>query len=380
MVEFKEVKAKTILNKYKYRDNWFWCRYGINPYRGCQFACNYCDAVTEKYLVHENVEDFSRIIYVKTNAPELLEKELEKAEKDVVALSGVTDPYQPAERKYEITRRILETLRDKNFPVHIGTKSDLVLRDADVLSEISKKSWCAVSFTITTFDKKLLLLLEPFSPSPERRIEAMRRLAEAGIRAGVDFTPIIPYILDEDNNIQELVRKASENNAKYILPGSGMTLRSNQRIRWFKLLKENWPELVEKYEKLYGESQEPHREYMVRINRKAFEICKAFNIKTYIQPPDFERPLKENFEAANLLLLIAYFKEKRTGNPYAAWAYHKAAQNIEELKESIHDIRNRNALEKIPGIGKNLAKIIKEILDTGKCEKLERLNNGSFEA
>jgi len=373
MVKFREVEAKTILNKYKYRDNWFWCRYSTNPYRGCQFACNYCDAITEKYLVHENVEDFSRIIYVKTNAPELLEKELEKAKKDVVALGGVTDSYQPAERKYEITRRILEILRDKNFPVHVGTKSDLVLRDADILSEISKRSWCTVSFTITTFDKKLLLLLEPFSPPPERRIEAVKKLTETGIRAGVDFTPIIPYILDDDDNIREVIKKASENNAEYILPGSGMTLRSNQRIRWFQLLKENWPELVEKYEKLYGESQEPDREYVVKINRKAFETCKESNIKTYIQPPDFERPLKENFEVANLLLLIAYFKERRTGNPYAAWAYHKAAQNIEELKESIRAVRNKNKLERIYGVGKNLAETIREYLDTGKSEKLEKL-------
>jgi len=373
MVEFREIKAKNLLNKYKYRDNWFWCRYSINPYRGCQFACNYCDAITEKYLVHENVEDFSRIIYVKTNAPELLEKELERAKKDVVALSGVTDPYQPAERKYGITRRILEMLRDKGFPVHIGTKSDLVLRDADVLSEISKKSWCTVSFTITTFNKELLLLLEPFSPPPERRIEAMKKLTEAGIRAGVDFTPIIPYLLDNNDNIREVVRKASENDADYILPGGGMTLRSNQRIRWLGVLKENWPTLVEKYEKLYGESQEPDHEYVVKINRRAFNICKEFNIKTYISPPDFERPLKENFEVANLLLLIAYFKERRTGNPYAAWAYHKAAQSIEELKESVRDIHNKNALDKISGVGKNLAETIRDFLDTGKCEKLERL-------
>jgi len=373
MVEFKEIEAKTILNKFKYRDNWFWCKYSVNPYRGCQFACNYCDAITEKYLVHENVEDFSRIIYVKTNAPELLEKELKKAEKDVVALSGVTDPYQPAERKYEITRRILEILRDKKFPVHIGTKSNLVLRDADILSEISKKSWCTVSFTITTFDKELLLLLEPFSPPPEMRIKAVRKLAEVGIRAGVDFTPIIPYILDDDDNIREVMRKASENNAEYILPGGGMTLRSNQRIRWFKLLKENWPGLVENYEKLYGESQEPDREYVVKINRKAFEICKEFNIKTYIQPPDFERALKENFEVANLLLLIAYFKERKTGNHYAAWAYHNAAQKIEELKENIRDIYNRNELKRIHGVGKGLAEVIKEFLDTGKCKKLEKL-------
>ena len=373
MVKFKEVKAKTVLNKYRYRDNSFWCRYGINPYRGCQFACNYCDAITEKYLIHENVEDFSRVIYVKTNAPELLEKELKKAEKDVVALSGVTDPYQPAERKYEIMRNVLEVLKDNGFPVHIGTKSDLVLRDIDILSEISTNSWCALSFTVTTFDKNLLSLLEPFSPPPERRLEAVKKLREAGIMAGVDFTPIIPYLLDDDNNIREVIRKASENGAEYLLPGVGMTLRNNQKTRWFELLKENWPELIEKYEKLYGESQEPNREYVVEINRKTFEVCKEFNIKTYTPPPDFERPLKENFQVANLLLLIAYFKERRTGNPYAAWAYHKAAQNIEELEESIRDIHNENELEKISGVGKNLAEIIKEFLDTGKCEKIERL-------
>jgi len=127
MVEYREVRAKRVLNRYKkrvlnrykYRDNWFWCRYSINPYRGCQFACNYCDAITERYLVHENYEDFSRIIYIKTNAPELLERELEREKKDVVSLSGVTDPYQPVERKYGITRRILEKLRDNHFPVHL---------------------------------------------------------------------------------------------------------------------------------------------------------------------------------------------------------------------------------------------------------------------
>ena len=373
MVKFKEVKAKTVLNKYKYRDNWFWCRYGINPYRGCQFACNYCDAITEKYLVHENVEDFSRIIYVKTNAPELLEKELKKTERDVVALSGVTDPYQPAERKYEVTRKVLEALRDNNFPVHIITKSNLALRDTDILSEISKKSWCTVSFTITTFNKNLLSLLEPFSPPPERRLEAVKKLREAGIMAGVDFTPIIPYLLDDDNNIQEVIRRASENKVEYLLSGAGMTLRSSQKIRWLEVLKENWAELIEKYQKLYGESQEPNRKYVVRTNRRAFEICKEFNIQTYIPPPDFERPLKENFQVANLLLLIAYFKERRTGNPYATWAYHKAAQNIEELKENIRVIHNKNKLEEISGVGKKLAGTIREYLDTGKCKNLERL-------
>ena len=114
MVDYVEIEAKSIIQKQKYRDNWFWNRYGINPYRGCQFACNYCDALTEKYLVHKDYKDFSRIIYVKRNAPELLEKEVKTRKPDVVAMSGVTDPYQPAEKKYGLTRKILETIEDLN--------------------------------------------------------------------------------------------------------------------------------------------------------------------------------------------------------------------------------------------------------------------------
>jgi DNA repair photolyase len=375
MVKFKEIKSKTVLNRYKYRDNWFWCRYSLNPYRGCQFACNYCDAITEKYLVHEKVKDFSRIIYAKTNAPELLKKETKKAKRDVVALSGVTDPYQPAERKYGLTRKMLEILRDNGFPVLIGTKSDLVLKDIDVLSKISEKSWCAVFITIITFNKKLLPLLEPFAPPPERRLEAVRKLNKAGVQAGVDFTPIIPYILDDDKNIEEVIKKAAEAGARYILPGAGMTLRSNQRVRFLALLEENWPELIEKYKGLYGTSESPAKDYTVKVNKKTFEFCKKFNIPNFIPPPDFERPFKENFEVANLLLLMAYFKEMRAGNPYAAWAYHRAAKTIEELEENIREIHEKNELEKIPGVGKSLAKTIAEFLITGKCKKLEEMKS-----
>jgi DNA repair photolyase len=115
--------------------------------------------------VHKDYTDFSRIVYVKKNAPEVLEKEVKKAKSDVVAMSGVTDPYQPAEKKYELTRKILEILAEHEFPVHIGTKSDLVLRDIDLLREIAEQTWCTVSLTLIV-DKKLLPYLEPFAPSP----------------------------------------------------------------------------------------------------------------------------------------------------------------------------------------------------------------------
>lgn len=375
MAEFRELKAKKVLNRYKYRDNWFWCRYSVNPYRGCQFACNYCDAITEKYLVHKDFEDFSRIIYVKTNAPAVLESELERTERGVVSLSGVTDAYQPAERRHGITRRILEILRDNSFPVHIGTKSDLVLRDTDILSEISRNSWCAVSVTIITHDQYLLPLLEPFAPQPEKRLEVVRRLSEAGIQVGVNFTPIIPYICDNEENIRDVIEQASESGAKYIFPGSGMTLRSNQKTRFLELLKENWPCLSEKYERLYGSSQSPSGQYQADTNRKVFELCRKHGIPVHTNPPSFDRPLRENFDVANLLLLYAYFKEMKTGNTYAAWAYHKAAQNIEELDQSIRYFHERNELAKIAGVGESISEMIREFLETGKSEKLERMRS-----
>ena len=113
----------------------------------------------------------------------------------------------------------------------------------------------------------------------------------------------------------------------------------------------------------------------MEVNRRAFKICKLFDIPNYILPPSLERPFKENCEVANLLLLIAYFKEKREGNPYVAWAYHKAAESIENLSESIEQIRKENRLRDIQGVGRSLAETISEFLDTGKCERLEQLRS-----
>lgn len=289
-------------------------------------------------------------------------------------MSGVTDPYQPAEKKYGLTRKILEILARHKFPVHIITKSDLVLRDIDLLQEIAEQTWCTVSLTIITFDQELLPHLEPFAPSPTKRLEAIKKLNEAGIQAGVDFTPIVPYLLDSPDNIEEVIERASEP-AKYILIGAAMTLRSNQRVRFLELLKKNLPELVGKYENLYGEQESPPRDYIVRLNRSAFEFCKKYGIKNYILPPCFERPRRENFDVANLLLQIAFFKEFKSANPYSAWAYHKAAQTIDDLNESITEISKRKALDKLLGVGKSISNVIEEFLINAKSEKLEKEMN-----
>jgi len=357
MTKFVDVEAKTVLIQHRFRDNWFWVRYAINPYRGCQFSCNYCDAITGKYLVHADYHDFSGIIYVKKNAPHVLKREIEKFKPDVVGLSGVTDPYQPAEAKYELTRRLLQILADNRFPVHIGTKSDLVLRDLDLLEEIKEKTWCTVSLTIITFDRNLLPYLEPFAPSPERRLKVIKKLNKEGIQAGVNFIPIVPYLLDTPENMEKVIKRVSKH-AKYVLIGSGMTLRDNQRIKFMELLNKSFPQLVDKYENMYGGMRtSPPRSYMLNLNKLAFELCRKYGIKNYIPPPTFERytsqqkliPMEEfergNYDLASHLLLIAFFKEFKSGNIYSAWNYHKAAENIEDLNESIRDICHRGKLK-----------------------------------
>ncbi len=154
-----------------------------------------------------------------------------------------------------------------------------------------------------------------------------------------------------------------------------MTLRSNQRIRFLELLKKDFSELVEKYEGLYGENESPPQDYIMRLNGLAFEFCKKYGIKNFIPPPSFERTHRENFDVANLLLRIAFFKEFKSANPYSAWAYHKASQTIEDLNESITEICKRKALEKLPRVGKSISKVIEAFLCDAKSERLEKEMN-----
>lgn len=203
------------------------------------------------------------------------------------------------------------------------------------------------------------------------------------MQAGVNFTPIVPYLLDGHENIKEVIKRAFWY-AEYILIGAGMTLRSNQRIRFFELLKRNFPELVEKYENLYGEQESPLQDYIARLNRCAFAFCKKYRIKNYIPPPSFERDSnqqtlipteryeRDNFELATFLLQMAFFKEFKSANPYSAWAHHKASNAIENLNESIRDVYRSGKLREIPGVGDNIARVIEDFLVTGRSERLEK--------
>jgi DNA repair photolyase len=193
----------------------------INPYRGCEHGCIYCFArPTHAYLGLSPGQDFESRLFAKPTAAKLLTEELRKPSYQVrtMALGTNTDPYQPIDEKYQITRQILEVLRDFRHPVGIVTKSNRVLRDIDILSEMASMGLARVALSVTTLDRKLARSMEPRAPTPGRRIEAMRRLSEAGIPTTVMAAPMIPALNDHEiEKILETARDAGARHAGYVL-------------------------------------------------------------------------------------------------------------------------------------------------------------------
>ncbi len=211
--------SKTILSRNDSPDIGF--RYSLNPYRGCEHGCIYCYArPTHEYLGFSAGLDFETRILVKERAPELLRRALESPrwQPQVVVLSGVTDPYQPIERRLGITRRCLEVLAEFRNPVAIVTKNHLVTRDLDLLRELSRFDACEVFLSITSVSASLSARMEPRASNPKRRFDALRKLSEAGIPCGVMAAPIIPGLNDEQiPGILEAAAAAGASRAGYIL-------------------------------------------------------------------------------------------------------------------------------------------------------------------
>jgi len=379
-IRYEKKDFKSILNKYKFIDSWFWCKYSINAYNGCEFACTYCDSRSHKYHLHS---EFDQIIYVKNNVKEILDKRISRARTllpDVVAVSGTCDPYQPAEKKFENTRQCLEILGKHKYPVLIGTKSTLVTRDLDLLSKIAKSNWCSVAITITTTNDKLSAFLEPKAPSPKKRFETIRELKKIkGIQVGVNFMPIVPFLGDSQENLESIIKNAKDAGADFLLFASGVTLRDNQAVWFFKRLGDEFPELVEEYKKLYDATITPEGGYSGRfapkgsysknINKKIFELCKKYNLdyrmKRFI-PNDFR---KLNYMIAEEFLNEAY-AQQCLGKPWSNLFW--AGQNINNLKESIVKIAERGELQQIRNINTDLEIRIKDFL------KNHRNSQGSY--
>jgi DNA repair photolyase len=276
------IQTKTILSRVK-EDSFFGLSYNMNLYRGCQHGCIYCDSRSACY----QMDDLSKI-YAKQNAIELLDKTLtSKRHRGTIGFGSMNDPYMPVERTEKLTRRALELIARHQFPAHIMTKSDLVLRDLDLLREISK-TYCAVTLTITTTDDELARQIEPGAPSASRRFEVLGELRAAGIYSGVNFMPVLPFINDTHKNVMAMVDAAKRADAGYILAYFGVTLREGSREFYYDQLDRRFPGLKEKYIQQFGEQFGCSSPQANALYTLFYERCKLHQISTkmdFYQPP-----------------------------------------------------------------------------------------------
>src|ERR1700688_4591310 len=229
--------------------------WAINPYRGCEFACKYCYArYTHEFMELRDGVDFERKIFVKQQAAGLLRSELKKVKnEEEIAIGTATDPYQPAERRFEITRAILEELaRHSGLTIGIVTKSNLVTRDVEILRRVGEHNRICVNVTVTTVDAELARTWEPRAPRPDVRLEAVRQLNLAGVDAGVICAPVLPEITDRPRDLEALVKAASETCAKWIFANS-LFLKPCSAAVFLPFVEEHFPDLVELYRKRYAD-------------------------------------------------------------------------------------------------------------------------------
>lgn len=356
-VQYKVYKPAKILNIHKHVDSWFWNKYSAHPYLGCEHGCEYCYNREKKYCPYDRPEDYSSIVTIKENAAERLRAELSKVPKDVVAVGD----YQPIEAKTKLSQKMLQVYLDLGFPVFILEKSDLVLRDIDLIKKINEKSWACVAFSIiTTEDDEVRRLFEPKAPPVSRRFKVLREFSNKGILSGVAFMPILPFIYDNDDNLEAVVKATAENGGKFVLAG-GLTLASPQKEWYYSVLSKRFPELIPKYEKLYADNYGPDCRYAGETGKKVASLCQKFGIKDRMPRHIPKGKLAINKQISERLHNKAYRLELDCAQKYKIWAYRKAAWTIDELHESISDIyaqKGRQGLEDIKGIGKSLSKQI----------------------
>jgi DNA repair photolyase len=283
-VNIREIQAKTLLSSVKKPDPWFGIKYTMNLYRGCTHRCIYCDSRSECY----QIEDFDGEVLVKANALELLRKELaHKRIKGYIGTGSMNDPYQPVERTVRLTGRALEIIAEFGFPVHILTKSDLVLRDVETLLAINERAGptgAVASFTITAADDDLARKVEPGAPPSSARFAALAQLAAAGIRTGVMLMPVLPFIEDSVQNITAITTRAAECGASHVVPGLGMTLRDRQRAYYYAQLDRLFPGLRATYERRFGERYHANAQAGPRLEAVFSELAARYNLARGVAP------------------------------------------------------------------------------------------------
>jgi DNA repair photolyase len=276
VVQYFEIPTRSILNRTKPSMPFRWT---INPYRGCEFGCKYCYARYTHEFMEMDAFDFEDRIYAKSAAAHLLRQELGRIDrKDHIALGTATDPYQPAERRFLRTRSILEVFaRDRGRFLGITTKSDLVLRDIDLLQEIARANVLSVNMTITTLDAKLARLLEPRAPRPELRLDAVRKLIDAGICVSVFPNPIMPGITDSERHLDRLAKAARDAGALSFGGGPLFLMPSAQKV-FLPFLEKEFPHLAPQYRVWYATSAYLGRAYKDSLQSRVRKVRDRYGL------------------------------------------------------------------------------------------------------
>ncbi len=294
-VEYRELAAKSYISRCPNPQLPF--RWTINPYRGCEFGCKYCYArYTHEFMELRDGESFETRIFAKQWNVELFRRELRRMPQgEIIALGTATDPYQPAERRYGISRLMLEEFaRQKSHRLWITTKSDMVRRDIDVLKQIADVH---VNITVTTMDAKLARLTEPYAPRPELRMEAVAALREAGISTGVSLSPILPLINDSQESIDAVVGAAAQAGALWVWHNV-LFLKSCTRAVFLPFVEREFPEISNRYRARYKRSDFLTGPYVdgvragVERARVRFQIERQSREPAAFKPPQLELPFE----------------------------------------------------------------------------------------
>ena len=365
-VTFVPYRPKTILNKHKRVDHWFWTRYSAYPYLGCQHGCEFCYCREQKYSPYDDPSDFAYLIKVKENAPDLLRRSLSRAPVDPI----FTGDYQPAERKFRLSRKMLEVCHELGFPVFVLERNPAVLDDLDLLQDIHEKARVVVAFSIiSTPDApyyERVCQVEHLAPKAEKRFEAMEKLAMAGIPTGTVAMPLLPGLCDDATTLESLARWTAEHGGEFVL-ASGLTLSDQQKDYFFTVLEERFPDLLPTYRTLfpaksYGPVGDGWRETALRVR----EECVKYGIPDRMPRPIIPGEKRAlNKRVVEVLANKVYEMEINKEPNFRIWAYRKAAWAIEDLEQDVgllYRTMGLRGLESIPAVGGKLGSEIERVI------------------
>jgi DNA repair photolyase len=282
-VQYFEIPTRSILNRTKPGMPFQWT---INPYRGCEFGCKYCYARYTHEFMELDAFEFEDKIYAKSSTAHLLKQELRKVHRNEgIAIGTATDPYQPAERRFGRTRAILQVFaQERGWHLGVTTKSDLICRDLALLREIARRNVLGIYITVTTLDEHLARLLEPRAPRPALRLEAVRKLADAGMQVGVFPNPVMPGITDGEAELDALAAAARQAGARTFGGGPLFLMPCAQKV-FLPFLEQHFPELVQRYRELYGTGAFLGREYKDALRARVAAIRARYGLTSEI--PDY---------------------------------------------------------------------------------------------